>query len=421
MENKEAMDFNFAKTSRSSSANRTRLLICPTTGGSFELNLPAHETVIGLKNAISRKLKIPQAKINLLYKDRLLKFGTLKDNSITDCSQVTLLPTLESGFSYPREDSSVVQALESLSDSQVNDFLSGRAPLVLAMRVGDHMMFIQLQLSTSQCSGRRARPTPVVVPSPGQVSDHQEIPSPTVPHSSHTLSRNMSQFSNFPASAPQQHTTKPGASEVLSSRTSPVGPFFSSPPQPSSTSPLSPAPAPGAIIESMHHLGGGVYSGKFSGTLDPTLQDQGGRPRRDISTIIHILNDLLGATPQYRQGLMAQNPQTSRLHTHSKGSHRQDLRNSEKPDDSKLREKVQQLKRMMEERKFRRRERRDVRAPYHWHNRNFSCGQSHVCIHDNNKIQDPGHNDQEVTEDGVSVNSGYQGNGSSIEQDTLAV
>ncbi|CAH0382493.1 unnamed protein product [Bemisia tabaci] len=56
----------------------------------------------------------------------------------------------------------------------------------------------------------------------------------------------------------------------------------------------------GAIIESMHHHGKGVYSGTFSGTLNPALQDRFGRPKRDISTIIHILNDLLCATPQYR-------------------------------------------------------------------------------------------------------------------------
>ena len=36
------------------------------------------------------------------------------------------------------------------------------------------------------------------------------------------------------------------------------------------------------------------------GTLNPALQDRHGRPKRDISTIIHILNDLLCATPQYR-------------------------------------------------------------------------------------------------------------------------
>lgn len=54
----------------------------------------------------------------------------------------------------------------------------------------------------------------------------------------------------------------------------------------------------GAIIESMKHHGKGIYSGTFSGTLNPALQDNNGRPKRDISTIIHILNDLLSATPQ---------------------------------------------------------------------------------------------------------------------------
>lgn len=54
----------------------------------------------------------------------------------------------------------------------------------------------------------------------------------------------------------------------------------------------------GAVIESMKHHGKGIYSGTFSGTLNPALQDKYGRPKRDISTIIHILNDLLSAAPQ---------------------------------------------------------------------------------------------------------------------------
>lgn len=58
----------------------------------------------------------------------------------------------------------------------------------------------------------------------------------------------------------------------------------------------------GAIIQSMHHHGKGVYSGTFSGTLNPALQDRHGRPKRDISTIIHILNDLLCATPATTAG-----------------------------------------------------------------------------------------------------------------------
>lgn len=37
---------------------------------------------------------------------------------------------------------------------QVNDFLSGRSPLTLALRVGDHMMFVQLQLAAQQSSGQ---------------------------------------------------------------------------------------------------------------------------------------------------------------------------------------------------------------------------------------------------------------------------
>ena len=47
-----------------------------------------------------------------------------------------------------RPENTVMQALESLNDSQVNDFLSGKTPLNLSMRLGDHMMLIQLQLST---------------------------------------------------------------------------------------------------------------------------------------------------------------------------------------------------------------------------------------------------------------------------------
>lgn len=50
----------------------------------------------------------------------------------------------------------------------------------------------------------------------------------------------------------------------------------------------------------MHHHGQGVYSGTFSGTLNPTLQEMDGRPKRSVNTIVHILNDLLGASPQYR-------------------------------------------------------------------------------------------------------------------------
>ena len=85
---------------------------------------------------------------------------------------------------------------------QIHDFLTGHAPLVLAMRLGDHMMFIQLQLSTSPCSRSRPRPSPVPVPPPEQFSvrDHQEIPSPTfIPGGqSNSIQSNLHQFRHFP-------------------------------------------------------------------------------------------------------------------------------------------------------------------------------------------------------------------------------
>lgn len=59
---------------------------------------------------------------------------------------------------------------------------------------------------------------------------------------------------------------------------------------------------PGTVFESMHNHGRGIYSGTFSGTLNPALQDRYGRPKRDISTVIHILNDLLNARPNYSRG-----------------------------------------------------------------------------------------------------------------------
>jgi hypothetical protein len=67
----------------------------------------------------------------------------------------------------------------------------------------------------------------------------------------------------------------------------------------------------------MHHHGKGVYSGTFSGTLNPALQDGNGQPKRDITTIVHILNDLLCA--QYKA---YSSGSSSSRHHHSSSSSR---------------------------------------------------------------------------------------------------
>ncbi|XP_014474695.1 PREDICTED: midnolin-A isoform X2 [Dinoponera quadriceps] len=122
--------------------------ITPTTGGQFELTVDRNDTVENLKKIISKRLKVVKERICLLHRERQLREGTLEENGLQHGSRLTLLPSVETGLLAQRPEQSVMQALESLNDSQVNDFLSGKAPLNLTMRLGDHMMLIQLQLST---------------------------------------------------------------------------------------------------------------------------------------------------------------------------------------------------------------------------------------------------------------------------------
>lgn len=69
-----------------------------------------------------------------------------------------------------------MQALESLNDTQVNEFLCGKAPLNLSMRLGDHMMLIQLQLSTVSGSGPPP-PSPSSTSSSSSSSSSNSLPA----------------------------------------------------------------------------------------------------------------------------------------------------------------------------------------------------------------------------------------------------
>ncbi|XP_004924785.1 midnolin homolog [Bombyx mori] len=128
------------------------LNIHTTTGGNFSVSLNGKSTVEHLKKLVSKKLKVSKDRICLLHRERQLRDGTLEENGLMDGSRVILLPSVETGLLSQRPENTVMQALESLNDTQVNDFLSGKSPLNLTMRLGDHMMLIQLQLSTLHSS-----------------------------------------------------------------------------------------------------------------------------------------------------------------------------------------------------------------------------------------------------------------------------
>ncbi|NWR58951.1 MIDNB protein, partial [Bucorvus abyssinicus] len=213
---------------------------------------------------------------------------------------------------------------------QVNDFLSGRSPLTLALRVGDHMMFVQLQLAAQQSSGQLQHRH--VIASRGEAG------AAASPHCRTLHGGAGSSFARIPvvpacqqspaptpapaAPAPPMYCNAPHPAPVTagmfrshgaSAQTVPAWSLipFVSPTQVdcgtrSSSSPgSSPAPTarsrkPGAVIESFVNHAPGVFSGTFSGTLHPNCQDSSGRPRRDIGTILQILNDLLSATRHYQ-------------------------------------------------------------------------------------------------------------------------
>ncbi|XP_058493854.1 midnolin [Solea solea] len=471
------------------------LYIHSTTGTRFELSLPQEETVEGLKRRLSQRLKVPKERLALLHKDTRLSSGKLQDLGISDGSKLTLVPTVEAGLmsQASRPEQSVMQALESLTETQVSDFLSGRSPLTLALRVGDHMMFVQLQLAAQQSGGPQLQHRHLItrgntaetavgqptgqprVPHPHPHSHHpphhphshpsphlsQPHPVPPSPSSqgSHSFPLPSTHHQPLPPmyhqSAPSAHCSPPtppppphsprpshipgslyrtpahhhhhhhhyhqpssGQPSPDIGQASPVAPVVcpeancSSNSPSSGASPLSRSRKPGAIIESFVNHAPGVFSGTFSGTLHPNCQDSSGRPRRDINTILQILNDLLSATRHYQgmppsltqlryqtqcasptsptpppsppvtgvTGLSAKatsvppgSPSSPPPALHPLVQCQSQIRMCKSPGDRvrqtenrATRCKVERLQLLMQQKRLRRKARRDQRAPYQW-------------------------------------------------------
>ncbi|KAI5201433.1 Midnolin [Manis pentadactyla] len=420
------------------------LAIHSTTGTRYELSVPPDETVEGLRKRLSQRLKVPKERLALLHKDTRLSSGKLQEFGVGDGSKLTLVPTVEAGLmsQASRPEQSVMQALESLTETQppeapgpgraggggfrkyrfilfkrpwhrqgpqsperggerpqVSDFLSGRSPLTLALRVGDHMMFVQLQLAAQHAplQHRHVLATAAAAAATrGDPSVTSPVSSPCQPVSS-TARVPLVPTSPAPASPPpvtagcfRSHSASTACPEMDCSPPASAGASPSSTPGGSSTSR---SRKPGAVIESFVNHAPGVFSGTFSGTLHPNCQDSSGRPRRDIGTILQILNDLLSATRHY-QGMP---PSLTQLRCHAQctpASPAPDLAPKTtsceklaatapaslsqaricKPLGDRLRQtenratrcKVERLQLLLQQKRLRRKARRDARGPYHW-------------------------------------------------------
>uniref|UniRef100_A0A8C6YRR6 Midnolin n=1 Tax=Nothoprocta perdicaria TaxID=30464 RepID=A0A8C6YRR6_NOTPE len=406
------------------------LHIHTTTGARYELCVPLDETVEGLKRRLSQRLKVPKERLALLHKESRLSCGKLQDLGVAEGSKLTLVPTVEAGLmsQASRPEQSVMQALESLTETQVrglmlahgwrqralcgwlggrdccdlprrplpsgfgvNDFLSGRSPLTLALRVGDHMMFVQLQLAAQQSSGQLQHRH--VIASRGEAGAASA-------HCRALHGAAGSGFARVPVVPACQQSPAPATPSVVSS-CSEVSSADSSSSPGGSPAPTPRSRKPGAVIESFVNHAPGVFSGTFSGTLHPNCQDSSGRPRRDIGTILQILNDLLSATRHYQgmpQSLTQLRCQTQFSSTASSSPDLATKTTSEplpapatsaplhpvvqcqsqirmcKPSGDRLRQtenratrcKVERLQLLMQQKRLRRKARRDARGPYHW-------------------------------------------------------
>ncbi|XP_074193525.1 midnolin isoform X3 [Rhinolophus sinicus] len=282
---------------------------------------------------------------------------------------------------------------------QVSDFLSGRSPLTLALRVGDHMMFVQLQLAAQHAPlqhrhvlaaaaaaaaaarGDPSMTTPMSSPCRPVSSAARVPPVPTspAPASPSPVTAGSFRSHSAPSTCTEQMDCSSSANAGASPTSTPAG------------SPTSRSRKPGAVIESFVNHAPGVFSGTFSGTLHPNCQDSSGRPRRDIGTILQILNDLLSATRHY-QGMP---PSLTQLRCHAQctpASPAPDLTPKTtsceklaastsvsqarmgKPPGDRLRQtenratrcKVERLQLLLQQKRLRRKARRDARGPYHW-------------------------------------------------------
>uniref|UniRef100_A0A8C4RC87 Ubiquitin-like domain-containing protein n=1 Tax=Eptatretus burgeri TaxID=7764 RepID=A0A8C4RC87_EPTBU len=340
------------------------LFVRSSTGSVLEIAVPVGETVQGLKARIARALRLPRRRLALLYRNSPMTSGRISDYGVTRCSEVTLVLNVESGL-------------------RVGDFLSGRCPLTLALRVGDRMMFVQLQLWTSQLRGRPEAAQPV---------------SGSAPPVRFVLVLVLFFFNTY-LFAKLVHFCFAVLQGTFSLFLQVAHPPHPPPPPPPSAPPRN----YGTVIDSFVSHSPGVFSGTFSGTLHPSCQDTSGEPRKDVATVLRILSDLLSAAHVYRRGSvsmsqhLAQSPTTttaaagispSKPELLNQGpsntsqplglhlpplSPRASSGSSENGDSHEVqmtRCKVQHLQKLMHQRRLQRKLRRDARAPY------FPCGSS---------------------------------------------
>lgn len=177
---------------------------------------------------------------------------------------------------------------------QVSDFLSGRSPLTLALRVGDHMMFVQLQLAAQQSGGPQLQHRHLITRGNAETAVGQPTGQPRVPHPhphphshhhhSHPHSHHGSHLSQ-PHPVPSSPSS-PGSPSfpMPSTHHQPLPPMYHQSPSPTHLSP--PTPPPTAHSPRPSHIPGGVFrSPSHHHHHHHYHQPSSGQPSHDIGQV----------------------------------------------------------------------------------------------------------------------------------------
>ncbi|CAD5122372.1 DgyrCDS10806 [Dimorphilus gyrociliatus] len=188
---------------------------------------------------------------------------------------------------------------------QINDFLGGRVPLNLQLKLAGHVLLVQLQLSTSLS---KRKPSNV------------RTPTVTLNTDGRTVCRKLKELSS---------------QACRNCRSS-------------------------AVLESVRCHGRGIFSGTFSGTIAPLKHADS----RKVDTIFRILQDVLFSSSTLRRCV-----RRHRRHRQRSGTDRQESRPNSAAElerraveNSQTRSKMAELRNALEQRKQRRRARRERQA-----------------------------------------------------------
>lgn len=215
--------------------------------------------------------------------------------NLTSCLCKRLNMSCNNNCGMPPDSMSMTQMDDEPCCSYSNPMPSPPRPIPFHQRPSTSILFqpkptllVPLPAPSPATPGRKYVPTP----EPSAEQQLLNTDNPALAEASRNLTQTLRKLSK------RVFTSKNSLLESTSSAPSTSSASSSRSATSNSSQSASVAGSSGAVIESMKHHGKGIYSGTFSGTLNPALQDKNGRPKRDISTIIHILNDLLSATPQ---------------------------------------------------------------------------------------------------------------------------